>query len=107
MNNEVTNLIEESNKEQIKDYSEDYTDLIDIPPDEVMLTTMDNPFNPKLNYEQWRQWDIQNDYFTEALVARIADIPDEMEDPVSVGNKILDAMISIAENDAQGIYKLI
>lgn len=82
-------------------------DLIDIPFEDMMLTTMDNPFNPKENYEQWRFWDIQNNYCTEALLARIADIPEDIDDPVTVGNLTTKAMLSIAENDALGMYKIV
>ena len=27
-----------------------------------MITTVDNPFNPREDYLQWNQWDIDNGY---------------------------------------------
>lgn len=39
---------------------------------EVMLTTVDNPFNPFDNFEEWFKIDMQFGYNTCALVARIA-----------------------------------
>ena len=94
-------------EEKEKDTRANEQELIDIPFEDMMLTTMDNPFNPKENYEQWRFWDIQNDYCTEALLARLVEIPENMEDPVAVGNRITEAMLSIAENDALGMYKIV
>ena len=51
-----------------------------------VLTTTDNPFNPKTHYDSWRTWDESNGYYTEAYIARVADIPvdADTEDDASV-----------------------
>ena len=49
-------------------------------PADLILTTVDNPHNPHEQYEQWRRWDIDNGYDTESLIARVADIPTEIDD---------------------------
>lgn len=36
-----------------------------------MLTTVDNPFNPFTQNDEWRVWDMQAGYFTDAYLARI------------------------------------
>lgn len=82
-------------------------ELIDIPDDEVMLTTMDNPFNPKEDYNKWRNWDIDNGYYTEELIDRIADIPADVEDPATINRMTLDAILSIVQDEVFGPYKLI
>lgn len=43
--------------------------------DNLVLTTKDNPFNPKTQYENWKAWDEQKGYYTEAYLARVANIP--------------------------------
>lgn len=38
---------------------------------EVMLTTIDNPYNPFLQWRDWYAFDVQNGYNTCAYVARL------------------------------------
>lgn len=45
-----------------------------------MLTTLDNPFNPFTQYDEWFQFDVQNGYHTCAYLARIAKTSDELSD---------------------------
>ena len=39
---------------------------------EVMLTTIDNPYNPFVNYEQWMLYDKEKGYDTSERLMRIA-----------------------------------
>lgn len=76
----------------------------------LMLTTIDNPYSPKTEYEMWQFWDNEHNYYTEELLARIADLDvddtiDEM--PNVIDNQIMEAMIFIVENDPQQVYKLV
>lgn len=82
-------------------------ELIDIPEDEMMLTTLDNPYNPKIDYDKWRNWDIDNGYNTEQLLERIANIPVEVEDPTTIDLMITEAMYSILDTEEFGQYKLV
>lgn len=47
-----------------------------------MLTTIDNPFNPFTQYEDWLRFDEDKGYYTNNYLARIAtvsyDMPDNM-----------------------------
>lgn len=45
---------------------------------EYMLTTVDNPFNPFTQFEEWIQYDISMGYNTAAFLARIAKVSDDL-----------------------------
>lgn len=59
---------------------------------EVMLTTVDNPFDPFENFEEWYKIDMLFGYNTCALVARIAPAPPDSL-PENFGNAIQEAAI--------------
>lgn len=70
-----------------------------------MLTTIDNPYNPRENYELWMQWDQANGYFTQELVARLADIE---EDDDELNEEITAIVVQeILENDEENVYMLV
>ena len=96
--------MEELSKEQIL---AETADLVIIPDNELMLTTYDNPYNPKIDYDKWRNWDIENDYCTEALMDRLTNIPNDVEDPVTIHDIMLKTMLSIAEDDPLQMYRLV
>ncbi len=75
----------------------------------LVLTTKDNPFNPKTHYDNWKAWDEQNGYYTEAYVARVADIPvdADLEDDVMI-EQMMDAAIRIIlDDDVTEMYVLV
>jgi hypothetical protein len=43
-----------------------------------MLTTIDNPFNPFTQFDEWNAFDTQQGYYTCAYLARIAKVSDEL-----------------------------
>ena len=74
-----------------------------------VLTTLDNPYNPKTHYRLWRQWDVDNHYNTEEYLARVINLPIDVD---VVDSRELDILTQIAiyeilENDILGIYKLV
>ncbi len=71
---------------------------------ETMLTTIDNPFNPFKQWDEWQAFDEQNGYNTCALLGRIATISDSLSD-VENEEIINDAMKSIV--DLHDIYIMI
>lgn len=82
---------------------------MDIDIETLVLTTVDNPFNPKTEYLQWYRWDHENGYDTEAYVARLVadEIDIEVDDEFAlemVASKVID---EILQNDDQGIYVLV
>lgn len=77
--------------------------------EELMLTTIDNPYNPKTEYDKWRQWDVENEYRTEEYLARMTDIPDDADlgNDWIVNDLTNQAVHKILENDVLGVYKLV
>lgn len=74
--------------------------------EDVMLTTIDNPFNPYTNYDEWLAYDIQMGYNTNAYLDRIANVSDELSDE-DYDSIVLEAMKEICKYNVLGIYKLI
>jgi hypothetical protein len=48
--------------------------------EEHMLTTVDNPWNPFTNYDEWYQFDHAAGYDTPGLLARIANVSLDLSD---------------------------
>lgn len=77
--------------------------------EDLVLTTIDNPYNPKEDYDNWRRWDIENGYHTEEYLARMMDVPldVDMDDEVTLSLIADRAMQEIIEHDMAQIYKLV
>ncbi len=70
----------------------------------AMITTEDNPYDPRTDYPSWYAWDIAHGYHTNSYLARVAHLPDEM--PESVQDVYIEAAIdAIIEAHAGGMYK--
>lgn len=69
-----------------------------------MLTTKDNPYNPRENFDAWLQFDVENGYNTNEYLARILQnfkkIDEEYDD-----KDIDEAIDEILEYDLIGIYE--
>lgn len=72
-----------------------------------MLTTTDNPFSPKTQYDNWKQWDEDNGYYTEQFIARLIDVDVELDDEIAMNEATVKAIEEILEHDVIGIYKLV
>lgn len=47
---------------------------------DAMLTTIDNPFNPFTQFDQWRAFDEAKGYYTCELLARVAKTSNELSE---------------------------
>ena len=68
------------------------------------LTTIDNPYNPFTQFDDWLQFDTQKQYNTCAFLARIAHDSDQFTDQES-DEAIEQAIDEIIKHDFQNIYK--
>lgn len=71
---------------------------------EVWITTKDNPYDPFKQYDLWFNFDLQKGYNLPGLVARFANVSDDM--PVPMYNDIVERAIDrIIEIDPLNLYK--
>lgn len=70
---------------------------------EVMLTTLDNPYNPFDNFDEWYAYDENKGYHTCSLLARIAWVSNELSEE---DNRLAidEAMNIIMRNDPLDLY---
>ena len=71
---------------------------------QVMLTTIDNPFNPFDDFSSWDAYDRQSGYFTSAYLARIAQTSDELSE-LEYHDAVEDAVDEIISENILGIYR--
>ena len=70
----------------------------------VMLTTEDNPYDPRDDFPRWYAWDVQAGYNTCAYLARVAALSEAM--PEAIQDRQLELAIDeIIELHAGGLYK--
>lgn len=70
----------------------------------VMITTEDNPFDPREDYWSWYQWDVEHGYNTCSYLARIVHLSDGF--PQAVQDKETEKAIDeIIEMHDGGLYK--
>ena len=71
---------------------------------EVMLTTIDNPFNPFTQFDNWYRFDEEKGYHTCSYLARIARTSDQFTDKEN-NQEIERAIDEIIKYDFKNIYK--
>jgi len=78
-------------------------ELKEIVEDDLMLTTLDNPFNPFVQWDQWFAFDMRQGYNTCAYLARIVKTSHELSE-VEEALAINQAIQEILELNSLGIY---
>ena len=69
---------------------------------EYMLTTIDNPFNPFTNFDDWYAFDTSKGYNTCAYLDRIAHTSDQLSEEEN--QAINEAIDEIVKMNVLGIY---
>lgn len=71
---------------------------------QVMLTTIDNPFDPFTQFDEWYAFDIQKGYNTCSYLARISINSDELSDADqdAANEQAIDEIIRL---NVLGIYR--
>ena len=72
--------------------------------DDYMLTTIDNPYDPFTQYDEWYEYDTTHGYNTCAYLARIAKTSDELSDE-DYELEVNNAIDEIVKLNVLGIYK--
>ena len=69
-----------------------------------MLTTMDNPWNPFTQFDEWNEYDERSGYYTTQFLARLTlSSPDLSDADQSIA--IESAIDEIVQENVLGIYK--
>lgn len=73
-------------------------------PVEYMLTTVDNPFDPFTEFDQWMEYDMRMGYHTASFLARIAKVSTEMSEP-DQALAIQNAIDEIVRENVSGMWR--
>lgn len=73
---------------------------------EHMLSTIDNPFNPFEQFDEWCTFDETNGYHTLALLGRVAKVSDDLSE-ADYNEAAEFAMREIVETNASGVHILV
>lgn len=71
---------------------------------ECGLTTLDNPFDPFSQFNDWFLFDIEKGYYTCSYLARLTNVTEDLSLPEE-NKEIERAIDEIIEYDVAGIYK--
>jgi len=69
-----------------------------------MLTTIDNPYDPFMQYDEWLQFDESSGYNTTQYLARLTLSSDSLSD-VDQSNAIESAIDEIIRENINGMYR--
>lgn len=72
----------------------------------VMITTVDNPFNPLTDWDDWYNYDESKGYYTSEYLARITKTSDDLGEKEQ-DQAIEEAIDEIIELNPDGFYKKI
>lgn len=73
---------------------------------EKMLTTIDNPFNPFVDFDAWFEFDSSKGYNSCSLLSRIANTSDQLSD-FENSKEINRAIDEICEINASGMHTFV
>lgn len=71
---------------------------------EIALTTVDNPFDPFTQFDEWNAWDQRSEYNSLALLGRIAMVSDALPEHLYLA-EVERAIDEIVEHNASGMHK--
>lgn len=71
--------------------------------EDVMLTTIDNPWSPFTHWDEWREYDESSGYYTLALLGRVVITSEEMSE-ADQDVAVSDAINEIVKENVSGIH---
>jgi len=81
----------------------DTTDELSSRP-EYMLTTVDNPYDPFTQWDEWFQWDQRAGYHTPGLLARVALVSNDLSE-ADQHIAVQDAIDEIVKENVLGVFR--
>jgi hypothetical protein len=69
-----------------------------------LLTTVDNPYNPSTQFDDWNAWDVRHGYHTLALLGRIVNTSDDLSD-TDQDLAIEQAIDDIVQENVSGMHR--
>lgn len=72
--------------------------------DQVMITTLDNPYNPFTQYDEWLALDEASGYYSVALLARYVYTSDELSEE-DQDQAILQGIDDLIKENPYGMYR--
>jgi hypothetical protein len=70
---------------------------------EHMLSTVDNPYNPFYQFDEWLAWDTAQGYHTNSFLARIIKTSDDLTE-ADESAALEDAIDEIVQENILGLY---
>ena len=71
---------------------------------EYMLTTVDNPYDPFTQWDEWFMWDLNAGYHTPGLLARLARTSDDLSE-ADQHLAIQQAIDEIVQENVSGMHR--
>lgn len=71
----------------------------------MMLTTIDNPYSPFTEYEDWDSYDRASGHHTNALLARVVVTSDELSES-DQEEAIDEAILEIVKENVSGMHRI-
>lgn len=78
--------------------------MSDVVRPEFMLTTVDNPYDPFTQWDEWYAWDMHAGYHTPGLLARVVRTSDDLSD-ADQHQAIQDAIDECVRENVLGVLK--
>lgn len=73
---------------------------------EYLLTTVDNPFDPFEQFDEWYRWDSESGYNTPALLDRVVVVSDDTSE-ADQAKAVQWGMEEIARENVSGMHKMV
>ena len=74
---------------------------------EMFITTLDNPFDPFNQFDEWNLFDIEHQYFTCSYIDRIVEANTKSKSSLSATEKEFDAAMQTIVELNPLLYKLV
>lgn len=71
--------------------------------EDVMLSTVDNPWSPFTHFDEWREYDESSGYYSLALLGRVVITSDEMSE-ADQDVAVTDAINEIIRENVSGVH---